>query len=153
MRVVRRRLRACAWLALLSISALAVGPTVSRLLLPEGSPFVPATDIAHAPASHVHGQATAMSHAMAPAHRHLRVIASASAAQHEVPHPPMHEHALEHCGLCVLAAHAFTFSQERPELVAVSGSARLVLAPLAPSLPRLRLDWSPASSRGPPVLS
>ena len=153
MRAVRRRLRAFAWLALLSISALAVGPTVSRLLLPAGSPFFPAADIAHAPASHVHGQATAMSHAMAPAHRHHHAIASASAALDEVPHAPRHEHALEHCGLCVLAAHALAILQERPEVVDVSDGTRLVLAPLPPGLPRLRVDWSPASSRGPPVLS
>ncbi len=151
MRAVRRRLRACAWLALLSISALAVGPTVSRLLLPAGSSFVPALDVAHAPASHVHGPATVASHAMMPSHRH-HAGASASTAPVEAPNPPIHEHVLEHCGLCVLAAHAFTFVQDPPELVAVSVSAFRVLAPLVPSVPRLRLNWSPASSRGPPVL-
>lgn len=153
MRAVRRRLRACAWLALLSISSLAIGPTVSRLLLPAGSPFVSNADLSRRAASHAHGEAAATSPAMALAHRHHQAIASASTPPTDTPRLPNHEHALEHCGLCVLAAHAFTFVQPQPGLVSASGSARLVLALATPNVPRLRLDWSPSSSRGPPVLS
>jgi len=129
MHAVRRRLRACAWLALLSISALAVGPTVSRMLLPAG-------------ASHLSAQGA---HAR---HRHLAMMPAAAA---QTPAVPAHEHALEHCGLCLLAAHAFTFVAEPPAPVAAVECIRPALVATPPAAPRLRCDWSPASSRGPPL--
>src|SRR5450432_4143258 len=113
MRAVRRRLRAFAWLGILAIIALAAGPTVSRLLLPA----------ADAGSAHHHHQHSAMASGTAPA----------------APHAPAHEHALEHCGLCLLAAHAFTFVQERLALPAFVECARPVLTAIAPAIPRLRL--------------
>ena len=130
MHAVRRRLRACAWLALLSIGAVAVGPTVSRMLLPAGA----AIHSAHA------------------AHARHHDVALAPAAAPQTPAVPAHEHALEHCGLCLVAAHAFTFVEAPAALVAALECTRPALVALAPATPRLRCDWSPASSRGPPLL-
>jgi hypothetical protein len=66
---------------------------------------------------------------------------------------PAHEHALEHCGLCLLAAGAFAFVQERPVLAAFVECTHPAPRCVVAALPRLRCDWSPASSRGPPLLA
>jgi hypothetical protein len=149
MRAVRRRLRVCAWLALLAILALAVGPTVSRLLLPAGNAFAPGTASQAEPAR---GEATAPRHDIASTHHHHHHDMAMVPATTPAPtQPSPHEHALEHCGLCLLAAHGFTFVQDRPALVACIESTRPALDLITPALPRLRSDWSPASSRGPPL--
>ena len=88
---------------------------------------------------------------MESAHHHHHDMATAAATAPAPLHPPAHEHALEHCGLCVLAAHAFTFVQERPALTAFVECTRPALDQITPAVPRLRCDWSPASSRGPPL--
>jgi hypothetical protein len=145
MRAVRRRLRACAWLALLSIIALAAGPTVSRMLLPAGGAIMLGSG------SHTLVEpATADATAAGSAHHHHHGMVMGSTTAPVAPPAPAHEHALEHCGLCLLAAHAFTFVQHQPALTAFAGCTRPVLTPMAPAVPRLRCDWSPASSRGPP---
>jgi hypothetical protein len=146
MRAVRRRLRACAWLALLSIAALAFGPTVSRILLPAGDASMSGAE-AHARAQPAMGAATAS--ALVHQHQYDMAMGRAMAAR-EKPHVPMHEHTLEHCGLCLLAAQAFTFVHDQPALGAFVECTRAMLAPVAPAVPRPRSDWSPASSRGPP---
>lgn len=131
----RRRSRSCAAVALLSVLALALGPTVSRLSLP-------ARDALPAPAHHPH-------HAH---HGHAAMAAMADARPGEMP-APAHQHSLDHCALCVLAAHAFTFFQEAPRLGACVEIAHPAARQVAAALPRLRLDWNPASSRGPPAIS
>ena len=149
MRAVRRRLRACAWLALLSIIALSAGPTVSRLL----SPAVGAVTLgssSHSLAGAV-GEAMDSPHGMGPAHHHHHDTAMAPETAPVPPHAPAHQHALDHCGLCLLAAHAFTFVQERPTLTAFVEFTRPAIDRIAPAVPRLRCHWSPASSRGPPL--
>ena len=150
MRAVRRRLRGCAWLALLAILALAVGPTVSRLLLPAGNVFAPGA-ASQALAELTRGEATVARHDIESTHHHHHDMAMAPATTPVPPHPPPHEHALEHCGLCLLAVHGFAFVQDRPALIAFIESTRPALDQIAPALPRLRSDWSPASSRGPPL--
>ena len=149
MRAIRRRLRTCAWLALLSIMALSVGPTVSRLLLPAGVAFMSGSASRSLYEQSI-GDATASLHVMGSAHQYHDDMAIVAAKAPKPSHPPAHEHALEHCGLCLLAAHAFTFVQERPEVTAFAECTRAVLDRIARSVPRLRCDWSPASSRGPP---
>ena len=84
------------------------------------------------------------------AHHHHQGMAMVSTTAPAAPLAPAHEHALEHCGLCLLAAQAFTFVQDQPALTAWVECTRAVLTPIAPAVPRLRCDWSPASSRGPP---
>jgi hypothetical protein len=84
-------------------------------------------------------------------HHHRHDMAMAPATTPVAPHAPAHEHALEHCGLCLLAAQAFTFVQDQPALNAFAECTRPVLTPMAPAVPRLRCDRSPASSRGPPA--
>lgn len=148
MRAVRRRLRACAGLALLSIFALAAGPTVSRLLLPARGAFISAA-ASHPLAEPAMSEATVPLHGMGSAHHHHHDMAMASVPAPS--HAPSHDHALEHCGQCLLAAHAFTFVQERPALTAFVASTRPALDRIASTVPRLRCDWSPASSRGPPL--
>jgi len=144
MRAVRRRLRACAWLALLAILALAVGPTVSRLLLPAGNVFASGT------ASRM-GEATVPRRDIESTHHHHHDMAMAPATTPVPTQPSPHEHALEHCGLCLLAVHGFAFVHDRPALTAFVESTRPALDRITPALPRLRSDWSPASSRGPPL--
>jgi len=149
MRAVRRRLRVCAWLALLSIIALATGPTMSRMLLPAGGAFMSGAE-SHSLAKAAVGEATVSPHGMGSAHHHHHEMANGPATAPVAPHTPAHEHALEHCGLCLLAAHAFTFIQDRPALAALVECTQAALSPIAPAVPRLRSDWSPASPRGPP---
>lgn len=146
MHAVRRRLRACAWLALLSIVALAAGPTVSRMLLP-GSGAVLAGAGSQFLVEATPEEATVSSGAGRPAHHHHHAMAMGQA-----PAPsPAHDHALEHCGLCLLVAHGFTFVQEPPALTGLGGCVRPALTPIQPEVPLLRCNWSPASSRGPPL--
>src|SRR5450755_1302962 len=92
MHSLRRRLRLCVWLALLSITALAICPTVSRLLLPGGLV---------APAASAHGTGATHDH-----HAHHGGAMQAGAMPVS-SHVPSHQHSLEHCGFCVLAAQAY----------------------------------------------
>jgi hypothetical protein len=144
MHVVRRRLRACAWLALLSIIALAAGPTVSRMRLPANGAGV----LEGGPHLHASAATTGSMHEMGSAHHHHE-----GAMQPGTPPALPHEHALEHCGLCLLAAHGFAFAHDPPALSAVRERLRLSKGQIAPAVPPLRCDWSPASSRGPPLLA
>ena len=150
MHAVRRRLRACAWLALLSILALSAGPTISRLLLPPGGAVVSGA-ASHSMDERSMGEAMAAPDGMGSAHHRHHDIATAAATAPTPSHAPAHEHALEHCGLCLLAAHAFTFAQEWSALNAFVERTPPALNQLAAAVPRLRGDWSPASSRGPPL--
>jgi hypothetical protein len=147
MQAVRHRIRACAWLALLAIVALAVGPTVSRMRLPANG-----SGMHEAGSLHVLATATASTHAMGSAHHHQDRTMQPGPLP-AAPQAPPHDHALEHCGLCLLAAHAFAFAHTPPALVAVRQCSRLSNGQVAPAAPRLRSDWSPASSRGPPILA
>jgi hypothetical protein len=83
-------------------------------------------------------------------HHHHHDLAMGSARAPVAPHAPAHEHVLEHCGLCLLAAHAFTFVPDQPALTAFVECSHPVPGLLAPAVPRLRWEWSPASCRGPP---
>jgi hypothetical protein len=134
MRAVRRRLRLYAWLALLAIAALAICPTVSRVFAPDGSAAPPLLGTGAAHAHHHHHDGT-MQAATTPV----------------APHVPSHQHSLEHCGFCVLAAHAFAVAPAPTAMLASSDCGRRAEIGRAPAVPRLRCDWSPASSRGPPL--
>jgi Protein of unknown function (DUF2946). len=151
MRAARRYLRAWTWLALVSIVGLAVGPTVSRLVLPSGGPFEHWSG-AYARSPFQKTSLTTSPSGTDPSHHHHHDIASGTGSAPAEGNLPTHDHALEHCGLCVVAAHAFTFVQQWPALVALRQQARPLNASIATRLPRLRSDWSPASSRGPPSL-
>lgn len=151
MRAVRRRLRACAWLALLSIVALAAGPTVSRLLLPVGGSLISGA-ATHSPVAHPTSEPTSSLQAI-DSWQHHQHAAMAAAAAPAPSHSPAHGHTLEHCGLCLLAAHAFTFVQENPALTGLVECTSPATDRTVPAVPRLRCDWSPASSRGPPPLA
>jgi hypothetical protein len=154
MRAVRRRLRLYAWLALLSVGALAICPTVSRMLLPGGgfAEFAPGARVSRdsqalATAALPHPTTdAALDH---PRRHHDRAMHAG--AMPVSPHSPSHRHALEHCGFCVLAAHAFAVVPV-PAVVLVSAEdGRCAYGEGTPAVPRLRCDWSPASSRGPPI--
>jgi hypothetical protein len=151
MRAVRRHLRTWAWLALVSICGLALGPTVSRLLLPSSGAFEQPSS-AQTRFPYPHEGLTSSLRGTDSSHHHHHEIATGSGPPPLTGNPPTHDHALEHCGLCLLAAHAFTFTQQSPGLIALRQRARPVNAAIATRLPRLRSDWSPASSRGPPPL-
>ena len=56
-------------------------------------------------------------------------MAMGSATAPVAPHAPAHEHSLEHCGLCLLAAHAFTFVQDQPAPAGLVECMRPVLRP------------------------
>jgi hypothetical protein len=152
MHAARRHLRAWAWLALVSIVGLALGPTVSRLLLPSSGAFEQPSG-AQTRFPYPNEGVTTSPRGADSSHHHHHEIATGSGPSPLTGNPSTHDHALEHCGLCLLAAHAFTFIQQRPELVALRERARPVRAAMATRLPRLRFDWFPASSRGPPSLA
>jgi hypothetical protein len=153
MRAVRRRLRLYAWLALLSVGALAICPTVSRVLLPVGG-FAES-----APSARLRGDSEALATAALPHQadaaldhpRHHHDGAMHPGAMPVSPHSPSHRHALEHCGFCVLAAHAFAVVPVPAAVLVSSEDGRCAYDEGAPAVPRLRCDWSPASSRGPPL--
>src|SRR5947209_1763745 len=69
MHALRRRLRGCTWLALLATVALALGPTISRLALPEEPPPRAALALA-APMDHAAMHHAAMDPAGMHAHHH-----------------------------------------------------------------------------------
>ena len=139
MHAVRRHLRLYAWLALLSITCLAICPSVSRLL-------VPAPDIRQATAAVLHGTDVAPAH-----HHHHHDGAMQGGMLPASSHAPLHQHSLEHCGFCVLAAHAVAVAPVPAALFAASVCGRQAFNGNAAVAPRLRCDWSPASSRGPPL--
>jgi hypothetical protein len=138
MHAVRRRLRLYAWLALLSITCLAICPSVSRLL-------VPARDAHQATAALLHGTGAG------PGHHHHHDSAMQGGMLPASSHAPLHQHSLEHCGFCVLAAHAVAVAPVPAALFAASVCLRQAFNGNAAAAPRLRCDWSPASSRGPPL--
>jgi len=151
MRAVRRRLRLYAWLALLSVGALAICPTVSRMLLPGG--FVESGAGVIASGSSATPATATLLHGAGAAHIHHHHDGAMHAGTMPVsPHAPSHQHALDHCGFCVLAAHAFAVVFPVPAAVLVSSEGgRRAYDESAPAVPRLRCDWSPATSRGPPL--
>jgi hypothetical protein len=154
MRAVRRRLRLYAWLALLSITALAICPTVSRMFLSGG--FVESAPGAHlnedseaiATAALLRGAGGTHDH-----HHHHHDGTMQVGTTPVSSHVPSHQHALEHCGFCVLAAHAFAVVPAPAAVLASSDCGRRAYIGGTPAVPRLRCDWSPASSRGPPLRS
>ena len=153
MRAVRRRLQLYAWLALLSIIALAICPTISRMALPEG--FVKSAHGAQ-PSGDSRAIATAASpHGTNAEHgyHHHHGGTVQTGAMPVSPHVPSHHHTLEHCGYCVLAAHAFVVAPAPAAVLVSSDCGRRAYNRGALAVPRLRCDWSPASSRGPPLHS
>jgi hypothetical protein len=153
MRAVRRRLRLYVWLALLSITALAICPTVSRMVLPDG--FVQYDHVAQA-SGDTRAVATAeLPHEAGAAHdhRHHHVGTVETVPMPVSTHPPSHHHTLEHCGFCVLAAHAFAVAPVAAEVLVSSDCGRRPYNRGVLTVPRLRCDWSPGSSRGPPLYS
>ena len=152
---IRRRLHACTWLALTAMLALAIGPTISRLTLPEtGGPMgMDHAAMHHAALHHAgmnggDGVAMADAQAMPAVHHHHSHPPAGPASP-----PPGHTHSLEHCALCVVALSAFAVAPAPLPLVTP------VCAPLQEPLPRDRgvapgRDiWSPIGSRGPPALA
>ena len=126
----RCRLRAFAWLACVAIAGLAIGPSISRVL---------------------YAQATLAQHgaALSGAHHHDNHHPD-DAAPDSSTHAPSHAHTLDHCGLCVVASCAIVVSTLAPSSTPAPSSERVV-ADATVAVPRLRCDWSPASSRGPPL--
>ena len=153
MRAVRRRFRPYAWLALLSITALAICPTVSRMLLPGGG-FAES-----ASGARLNGDSEALATAGSPhgaggTHDHHHHHDGAmQAGTMPASHAPSHQHALEQCGFCGLAAHAFAVVPVPAAVLVSSECGRRAYDEGAPAAPRPRCDWSPASSRGPPLRS
>ena len=150
MRAVRHRLRRYAWLAILAIAALAICPTISRLVLPEGF-----ADVAHGaqPSRDSASIAEPSPHGTGAAHDHYQHHDSMmlTGAMPVSSHAPSHQHTLEHCGFCVLAAHAFAVAPAPAVVLTASDYGSQAYDGGAPAVPRLRCDWSPASSRGPPL--
>ena len=138
MHAVRRRLRLYAWLALLSITCLAICPSVSRLL-------VPAPEMLQASATLLHGSD------VEPAHHHHHDGSMQGGMLPASSHAPLHQHSLEHCAYCVLAAHAVAVAPVPAPVLAATVCRRQAFDANAAAAPRLRCDWSPASSRGPPL--
>lgn len=132
--------------------ALALGPTVSRLTLPEqparGDAFA-----LEAPMDHAAMQHAALDTAAMHAHHHhpAAMVATKSPAP---PSPPLrHHHTLEHCALCVVAASAFAVAPSPPVVVAPAAGQSEVAVPATRGLAPGRTPWSPATSRGPPALA
>jgi hypothetical protein len=147
MHAIRRRLRACTWLALVVMGLLAVGPTVSRLTLPEvAAPLA----MDHAAMHHaaMGGDAVAMAGGAAmPAAHHHHLQAPAS-----LPAPPAHSHSLEHCALCVVALFAFAVAPPPPTVATPAAAPLPVALPRDRGISPGRDTWSPIGSRGPPAL-
>jgi hypothetical protein len=149
---IRRRLRVFTWVALLAMVAIALGPTISRLTVPEepsrGDVF--ALDV---PVDHGAMHRAAMSTGAIDAqHRHVGVIA-ATAAPASPPTSPPHCHTLERCALCAVAASAFAVAPPPPTVMAVATVRRQVAVLAERGLVPGRSPWSPATSRGPPALA
>ena len=152
MRSFRQHLRACTWLAVLAMLTLALGPTVSRLTLPEEP------SRAHAFALEVPMDHAAMHHAaldMAAMHGHHHHPAGMIATKGPTSPPtqPAHHHTLEHCALCAVAASAFAVAASPPVVVAVATVRRNTAVPAARRPAPGRTLWSPTTSRGPPALA
>jgi hypothetical protein len=156
----RRHLHSCAALALLAMAALALGPTISRLLLPrtDAAPGGPGMPPAVARGAESPGPQHGAAHRPADSHAHHHHGTAMLPAAPEVlasedvpatPHPASHHHSLEHCGLCVVAACAFAVAPQPPALISIDACYRVARS-ARPSLPPLRIVWSPASPRGPP---
>jgi hypothetical protein len=130
---IRLRLKSFAWVALVAMCALAIGPSISRAL---------AANPASAFAAHA-------GHLGMGAHSHM---AMGHAAMHH-PQPDAPGHApdgLDCCDLCVVASTPLAIAVfALPSLHVVE----LVAAPLRaarPSAPAQREVWSNAAPRGPP---
>jgi hypothetical protein len=157
MRAIRRHLHACTWIALAAIAVITVGPTISRLTLPEAAAPSAADRAALHPATMHHAPvgdaAVAMGHAVAmPAaqahHHHSEAPAGAPP-----PAPPAHRHTLEHCALCVVALFAFAVAPPPPSLTAPMATALRVALSRHAGIAPGRDTWSPTGSRGPPALA
>jgi hypothetical protein len=148
MRSFRRHLRACTWLAVLAMLTLALGPTISRLTLPE-EPSRPHAFAIEVPMDHaaVHHAALAMT-AMHGHHHHPAGMVPTSP-----PTQPVNHHTLEHCALCAVAASVFTVAAPPPVVVAVATVRRNTAVPAARRPAPGRTLWSPTTSRGPPLLA
>jgi hypothetical protein len=149
MHAIRRRLRSCTWLAVVAMTLLALGPTISRLTLPEaGTPLAPAGTAPHR-TSH-RGDALAMANgaAMPAGHTHHHHVPAGD----DEPQLPAQPHPLEHCALCVVALFAFAVALSAPTLAAPLVAAATVALPRERGTFLGRDTWSPATSRGPPAL-
>jgi len=152
MHALRRRLRGCTWLALLAMVALALGPTISRLALPE-EPSPRAALALGAPMDDAAMHHAAMDPAAMHAHHHHAASIDASNAPASPPTRPAHHHTLEHCALCAVAATAFAVAPAPPLVIAAASVPRNVAALPERGLKPGRTPRSPASSRGPPTLA
>src|SRR5689334_5817056 len=134
MRSIRRRLRDCTWLALLAMLTLALGPTISRLTLPEEPPHGGAFAV-QAPMDHAAMHHEAMHHdamAMAAMHAHRHHAAPMPPSDAPLRGAPSHHHTLEHCALCAVAASAFAVAPSPPVVLAAA------IEPRAVAIPRVR---------------
>src|SRR5205085_1728948 len=136
---------------LLAVFTLALGPTISRLTLPEqpsrGAAFSLEARVDHAAMHH-----TAMDAGAMHAHRHHAASSLATSAPPPARTAPSHHHTLEHCALCAVAATAFAVASSPPVVVAAFAEPRPVAVSADRGLAPGRTPWSPATSRGPPVL-
>ena len=137
MSLFRRKLKEFVWIALLAFVGLAVAPTISRAI-------------------HL-GKAGWAGGGIG--HQQIAAAGSGSAAHHGHHHGTSrqpsdgladHRHSLDHCGLCVVAAHGFALAAEPP----ARSAFQVAFGPAIEAVivtPPLRDDWSPATSRGPPA--
>ncbi|MGZ3197991.1 MAG: DUF2946 family protein [Caldimonas sp.] len=142
-RALRRRLRGFVWLCLIAMAGLAIAPTISRALLPEHPDSALPQAIAalhstedpslqpHAAGHHVHHHAAADSAGSPPSH---------------------HQHSLDHCALCAIAASAWTLDSVLAGPV-VDSFAPDTQVPTPGAPPARRLERLPATWRGPPSLA
>jgi hypothetical protein len=133
----RRRLKAFASIALLAFVGLALAPTISRaLLLGDGGPVHGASRPRQMAAMHP-----------APTHHHH------GHDDHGADTPPAeHRHSLDHCAMCLVAACAVAFDATPPAF-AVQEVDHPHVACWGDVVPRWNDDWSPATSRGPPLIT
>jgi hypothetical protein len=133
----RRQLKKFAWVALLAFVGLAVAPTISRAIhLGDGAQLLAAGGNLH-PA----GMGSTAAH-----HHHGAGHPDGSTAP---PSPAGHQHSLDHCAMCLVAACAFALGVAPPVLAVQTIGDEQVITPTS-AAPRFSDDWSPATSRGPP---
>lgn len=153
---LRLRLKSLAWLAMIAICGVALGPTVSRALL-AGDPSPTGAHGAH---RHGHAQANAEeAHSPAHVHRHGMSGLGGAVSLQAMPaagHSGGAAHAgcdLDCCPLCAVAALPFTSTAWlQPAGVAPARSAQHAAAD-ASAMPGRRVLRSSASPRGPPLSS
>jgi hypothetical protein len=149
MRTFRQRLHGCTWLAMLAMLTLALGPTVSRLTLPEEPSHGEAIAF-EVPIDHAAMPQAAMNRVAMHAHQHdpAAMVATKTPA---LPAQPAHHHTLEHCALCAVAASAFPVAASPPVIIAVATLRRDIAVLVERGPAPGRTPWSPATSRGPPA--